>query len=472
MSGLFGSLNAAASALQAQSLAVSITGKNLANANNAGYSREVVNYSAGATVVTPQGAQSLGLMTSVTQVRDTLLDRQVLHESSLSSYYTTQQSALEDAQAGLGQNISSASSTGATATTTTDTGIGAALDDFFNGFQAVASNPTDTGSRQALISSAGILADRMQQADASLAQAQADLGTQVSTSATSANTLLQTVAGLNSQIARIEAAAPGSAVDLRDQRQAALEQLAALMPVTVTDTGGGQVQVSAVDGSGSPVVLVNQGTVNGAVAISGAQITAGSPATVLALTGGSMQGAIDASTGPIQTLRTQLDQLAGQVVTSVNALYNPTGTTGNFFTASGTTAGTMSVDSSLTAAGLTPGAGGAAGDNTVALAIANLANTKFSTASGDLINGTIGGAFASNVTQFGQAVSTVNSNVTNQTNIETLVRGQRDSVSGVNLDEETANLLKYQRAYEASSRVLQTIDTMLNQVINNLGVGT
>ena len=74
--------------------------------------------------------------------------------------------------------------------------------------------------------------------------------------------------------------------------------------------------------------------------------------------------------------------------------------------------------------------------------------------------------------QFGQALSTVNSSVSNQSTIETLVRGQRDSVSGVNLDEETANLLKYQRAFEASSRVLQTVDAMLDQIINQLGVGT
>jgi flagellar hook-associated protein 1 FlgK len=471
MSGLFGSLNAAASALQAHSLAVEITGKNLANANNASYARETVSYSAGATVVTAQGAQSLGLTADVAQVRDTLLDRQVMRETSLSSYYSTQQQALQRAQAGLGQTISSAASTGATATTTTDTGVGAALDDFFNAFQALASNPTDTGSRQALVSSAGILSDRMQQADTSLAQAQTDLGAQVDGNVTSANSLLQTVAGLNSQILRIEAGNPGSAVDLRDQRQAALEQLAALMPVTVTDTGGGEVQVAAVDGSGTPVVLVSHGTVNGSVAFNGTQITGGSSGTVLALASGSMQGAIDARDGAIQTLRDQLDQLASQVVTSVNGLYDPSGSTGNFFTASGTTAGTMSVDSSLTAAGLTAGASGAAGDNSVALAIAGLAKHKFSTAGGDQIDGTIGNFFSGSVSQFGQALSTVNSSVTNQSSIETLVRGQRDSVSGVNLDEETANLLKFQRAYEASSRVLQTIDSMLDQVINKLGVG-
>lgn len=472
MSGLFATLNASASALQAHALAVEITGKNLANANNASYSRETVSYDAGTTVVTAQGAQSLGLTASVAQVRDALLDRQVMRETSLSSYYSTLQQAFQRAQAGLGQALSSAASTDGTATTTSDTGIGAALDDFFNAFQGLASNPTDSGARQALLSSANILTDRLQQADTTLSQAQADLGTQVDSNVTDANSLLQNVADLNSQILRIEANAPGSAVDLRDQRQDALEKLSALMPVTVTDVGGGEVQVSAADGAGAPVVLVNHGTVNGVVAFDGTQVTAGSPASVLAPASGSIQGAIDARDGSLQTLRDQLDQLAGQLVTSVNALYDPSGSTGDFFAAGGTTAGTISVDGGLTAAGLTAGASGAAGDNSVALAIAGLVNTKFSAGGGGLIDGTIGGFFSSSVAQFGQALSTVNSSVSNQSTIETLVRGQRDSVSGVNLDEETANLLKYQRAFEASSRVLQTVDAMLDQIINQLGVGT
>jgi flagellar hook-associated protein 1 FlgK len=469
MSGLFATLNASASALQAHALAVEITGKNLANANNAGYARQTVNYATGATVVTEQGAQSLGLAANVTQIRDTLLDRQVLRETSLSSYYGTLQQALQRAQAGLGQTLSSAASTDGTSTVTTDTGIGAALDDFFNSFQALAATPTDSGAKQAVLASANTLADRLQQADATLAQGQTDLGTKITSDASDANSLLHTLADLNTQIVRIEANAPGSAVDLRDQRQDALEKLAALMPVSVTDAGGGAIQVSA-NGSSGAVVLVDHGTVNGTVAFTGTQITAGSPATALTLTGGSMQGALAARDGALQTLRDQFDALASQLVSSVNAVYNPSGSTGDFFTAGGTTAATISVSSGLTAANLHAGAsGGAAGDNSVALALGRLATTKFTASGSNPIDGTLGAFFSSSMAQFGQTLAGANSNVSNQSAIETLVRGQRDSVSGVNLDEETANLLKYQRAFEASSRVLQTVDEMLDQIINQLG---
>ena len=470
---LFASLQNSVSALQAQSPAVQITGKNLANVNNPAYARERVNFDSGVTVVTPEGAQSAGIDASVEQLRDALLDHQVINETALSSYYNTIQAAYQRTQASLGQNLSSTSATGATGNTTSDTGIGAAVDDFFNAFQNLASNPTDGGARQALLASATILTDRLQQADQSLQQVQDDLKTQIDSNVSDANGLLASIANLNSQIGRIEVNNPGSAVDLRDQRQAALEKLAAFVPIRVTEGSNGQVQVSAAGGGGTSVPLVTLGAVQGSLAFDASTtpptVTGGDPATALALTSGSIKGALDASGGAVQTLRDQLDALAGQLVTAVNTAYSPTG--GTFFNAAGLTAGTIALATGLTAASLqTTATGGAAGDNDVALAVANVASKKFSTTGtpADGIDGTLSSFFSSSVTQFGQALSTVNANVQNQTTIKTLVTNQRDSVSGVNLDEETANLMKYQRAFQASSRVFQIIDSLLDQVVNKL----
>jgi len=465
MSGLFASLNSSVHAMTAHSRAVEIAGKNLANVNNSSYARQRVVYGDRGTVVTPDGAESLGLEAlGVEQIRDTLLDRQVMRETSLSSYYTAMQSAYQRAQAGLGESISSTSSTNS-ANTSSDTGIGAALDDFFNAFQALASNPTDTGQRSAVVQAASILADRVQLADTRLAQVQTDLDSQVNTGLSSANTLLANIADLNSQIARFEINNPGSAVDLRDSRQAALEKLAALVPVTVTDTTGGQIQVSVKAADGSDVLLVDNSSVASSLAFDGTQITAGSPAANLALTSGSVQGSLDARDKAVQSLRDNLDALTGQLVTSVNAAYGS-----DFFAASGTTAGTFALNSSITSTSLTAGTG-AAGDNSIATAIANLASTKFSTSASpaDGIDGTFAAFFSTTVSDFGQALSGTNARVTDQQNIETLVRSQRDAVSGVSLDEEMADLMKYQRAFQASSRVFQTIDTLLDNVISQMG---
>ena len=115
--------------------------------------------------------------------------------------------------------------------------------------------------------------------------------------------------------------------------------------------------------------------------------------------------------------------------------------------------------------------GGAAGDNTVALGIAQLASRKFSTtgAPPDLIDGSFGAFFSGAVSGLGQAVAGATSRVNDQSRIEQLVRSQRDAVSGVSLDEEMADLMKYQRAFQASSRVFQTIDNLLENIVNEMG---
>jgi flagellar hook-associated protein 1 FlgK len=475
VSGLFASLNSSVNALNAHSRAVETAGKNLGNVSNPNYARQRVIYGDRGTVVTPHGAQSLGLEAlGVQQLRDKLLDRQVVREAALSSYYQAQQNAYQRAQAALGQDVASASSTQGATSTTTDNGIAAALDDFFGAFHSFAANPTDTGQRQTLLQSASILTDRVRLADTRLAQVQADLDYQVESDVGDTNRLLQTIAELNGQIGRFEINHPGSAVDLRDQRQAALEKLAAKMPIETLETDG-QLEVTARDGNGDPVVLVSLAVVQGSIAYDSSTtpptITGGAANTVLELSSGSIHGSMSARTGAIQTIRDQLDQLTRQLVTSVNEAYNPGGALTDFFDAGGTSAGGLSLDASLTAANLRASNGGAAGDNTVAIAIAQLATKKFSTTGvpPDEIDGSFGGFFAGAVSGLGQAVAGATTRVNEQSRIEQLVRSQRDAVSGVSLDEEMADLMKYQRAFQASSRVFTTIDNLLDVVVNQLG---
>ena len=104
MAGLFSSLTQSVNALTAQSRALETAGRNLANVNNPNYARQRVIFGDRGTVVTPQGAQSLGLEAlGVEQVRSSLLDRQVLREISLKAAYTAEQQGYQRAQAGLGR---------------------------------------------------------------------------------------------------------------------------------------------------------------------------------------------------------------------------------------------------------------------------------------------------------------------------------------------------------------------------------
>ena len=340
MAGLYTTLGSSVSAMAAQSIAIDTAGNNLANVNNENYSEETVDLGSLGEVQTASGPESMGLSAlSVTQLRDSVLDAQVRSADSQASYYTTQQTAYQQGQAALGQTVGTSSTS--TSSATDDSGVGAALDDMFNAFQSYAAAPTDTGQQQAVLAAASVLTDRLQSTDANLASVQAGITTTVQNGVTTANTLLTQIAGLNTQIGQIEANAPGSAVTLRDQREADLEQLAGLMPITATEGTHGE----------DTVTMVSSGTVSGPLAYNATTnaFTGGAGAAALTFTTGSLQGGVDASNQGIQTLRDNLNALSSELVTSVNSVYNPTGTGNNFFSASGTTAATISIDPSITA---------------------------------------------------------------------------------------------------------------------------
>jgi len=468
MAGLFSTLQATNTALNAQTTAINVTSNNIANINNPNYSEETVDYTDLPMVPTAEGEQSTGITVSVSQQRSAILDQMVREEASLTGGYGQQQSLLQQAQAALGDSISDSAtaSTSSSSTTTTESGLSAALDSFFNAWQGYAANPTSPAEAGALVQQAQVLTDRFQQIDSNLAQVQTNADTSAGNDVGTANTLLQQVASLNTQILSVDAASPGSALQLQDQREGDLEQLAGLMPVTVTPEANGEVSLSAATAAGGTAALVTNGTVEGTLSYASGTVSVGS--TALSLSSGSIDGSITASTGPVQTLRTQLDALANQLVTSVNAAYNPTSTTGgNFFDASGLTAGTISLDPSLTTSTVTAGTG-AAGDNTLALAVAGVANQQFSTSGGDQITGTLTSAYAYAASGIGQALDTATTQNDDQTNVQTIVENQRQSASGVSLDQEMSNLMTYQRSYQAASEVFQVVDDLLDQVVNDL----
>ena len=284
------------------------------------------------------------------------------------------------------------------------------------------------------------------------------------------NRLLDTISELNTQIGRFEVNNPGVAVDLRDQRQARLEELAKLLPVNVTELPGGKISLAVKDAGNADIVLLDDNGVTGSITFDGTNLSGGTPATVIALSSGSINGALSVRDGAVQTLRDSLDTFAEQLVTSVNAAYNPSSTAGaDFFDPAGLTAGTIAVRSGLTGATLVTGTSGAAGDNTIAIAVAQLATRSFSTGSGDLIDGTLGQFYSRSVSDLAQALSTASARASDQDKIQQLVRNQRDSVSGVSLDEEMADLVKFQRAFQASSRVFSVVDELLDTIVNRLG---
>jgi flagellar hook-associated protein 1 FlgK len=471
MLGLFNTLNLGARALQAQETGLEVTGQNLSNVNNPAYSRQRVQISASIPTPTAVGPEGTGVqVTRIQQLRDAILDGEVRDESSVGGYWTGQQSALQNAQTELGQflnlSTSGTDSSSSTTSSTSTSSLSDQLNSLFNAFQSVATDPTSTAQRQALVNQAQSLTDSLNQASQSLTSLNGTLNTTLNNDVTSANQLLSSIAGLNDQIAKATASG-GNANDLNDTREQDLEQLANLTNIQTTANADGTVAVSVGGAqlvSGNQVLDTLQTYDPGTGQLLVRTTTSG---TNLTLTGGTIQGAIDARDGALRTLRTGLDTLASNIITQVNGIYSAGydlngGTGANFFT--GTDAATIGVNSTLQSDPTlvqAAGVSGAQGDNSVALTLAQLGQQPIAA----LGNQTFSESYTQDATAFGFALSNANNLVTNYNTVNTMLLNQRDSVSGVSIEEEMSNMITYQYAYQASSKIITTVDQMLQTVI-------
>jgi len=470
MLGLFGSLNMAARSLQTQMTGVEVSGQNLANINTTGYSRQRVEIQTSPDLATGIGQEGTGASAvAIQQVVSSLMNDQIQSQSSVSSYWSAQQSALQSAQTDLNEFLDGTGSTDSTSSSsdsTTSTGLSAQLSDLFSAFSSLATSPTSLTQRQAVVNQAQSLASTFNQISTQLTQMQSSLNSSVSTDVSSANKLLSDIAGLNKQISFAESSG-GTANDLLDVREQDLENLSGLTNITTSTGTNGAVNVSIggqslVSGSQVQDTLQTYDAGNGNLLVQTA--TGG---VNLTLTGGSIQGTIDARDGTLATLQGNLDTLASNLISQVNTVYSTgyslTGTTGaNFF--SGTGAATITVNASLVSNPSQVQASGSAtatGDNSVALSLAQLDDT---TQSG-LNNESFSDFYTQSVADLGNALSTANTQVTDQTSVSTMLATQRSSISGVSVDEEMTNLMGFQRAYEASAQLVTTINTLMSDTL-------
>ena len=469
MLGLFGTLNMAARSLQTQMTGVEVTGQNLANVNTTGYSRQRVQISASPDLITSIGPEGTGAnATAIQQIVSNLLNNQIQSQSSSTGYWNSQQTALQGAQNALDEFLSGSGATSSASganSNTTSTGLSTQLSSFFSAFSALASSASDS-NKQAAVGAGQQLATTFNNLNTQFGNLRTSLNNSLNNDVSSANKLLTDIASLNKEISTAEFGG-GNANDLRDEREQDLENLSQLTNITTSSgtngavnvTIGGQALVSGNSvsdtlqtydaGSGQLLVRTTTGGVN------------------LTLTGGSMQGTIDARDGTLATMQNGINTLASTLITQVNAIhnsgYNSAGGTGNtFFT--GTNAATMGVNATLVNnASLLQisSSSTTTGDTSLALQISQLA----SSAQSALNNQTFSGSYDATVAGLGNALNTANTQVTDQTAVSTMLATQRSSVSGVNVDEEMTNMMTFQRAYQASAQVVTTVNTMLGDLL-------
>lgn len=461
-----------AQALQADQSALSVVANNVANANTTGYTREVPNWQENSPVEINGMSYGTGVSeTGATSVRDSVLQQRLVQQQQLASSSGARLTALNTLQALFTPASGSATSTAGD--------IGSDLTGFFDSFSSLEANPTNNSLRQQVLSTASTLAGDVSNAAASLNSQRSALDQEAAGIGSQVNSLTSAIAQLNKQI---QSTSPNSDPGtLEDQRQQDISLLSQLVGINEVATENNGLSITTTSGQ----LLVSEGTNFQMTTGTSGGVThfyVGSSDVTQELTtgGGELGGYLIARDEDIPNALNALDQMAYSVSTSVNALNNSgtdlNGITGTVLSplylfnepAPGAVTGcaanmsvVMTDPNQIAAAG--PGAG--TGDNSNAVAMANLASMQ-------IVNGqTPSNYYSGFVSKLGSTVSEVETENTAQNASVTQLKTQQDSLSSVNLNDEAASMQKIETCYQAASQVFNILNTIMTSALN-LGVTT
>lgn len=230
------------SAIAAAQIGITTTGHNIANASTPGYSRQVVIQGAAQAQNFGNGYIGQGVQISgVQRVYNEVLARQVIStqsSSSASDVYHSQMTQID--------NMLSDSAAG----------LSPALQDFFSSVQTLTTNPGDSSTRQAMLSSAESLANRFQDIGDKLTSLREGVNSELTSSVSEVNTYAQSIAKLNDVIEKAYGADKSPPNDLLDQRDQLVAELSKLVKTTVVNQDGGKYNLFI--GSGLPLVVGTQ----------------------------------------------------------------------------------------------------------------------------------------------------------------------------------------------------------------------
>jgi flagellar hook-associated protein 1 len=507
MTTIFSTLNTANTALQANQLVIETIGHNVANGSTPGYSVQTANLQAMPPYTVPSmmryvGAGQLGTGVRVTTIgrgRDALLDGQFRYENQYAGQYTAQNTGYTQLQGILTEPSTS--------------GLSAHMSAFWNSWQALADDPTNMGARSQVQQTGVALASTLNSDAQQLTQAQQTADGYVATTVTSINNLATQIANLNGQISAV-VASQQQPNDLLDQRDNMLDQLSNLVPITYSTQTNGTVTVNlATQVPGSTLLQVARPSEAPLVSGVTTNLLVSSPMgvptyadtqpyidpavipTLTAPVGGQLGAYInlrDKVIGGTTGLISQLNNITQAIVQDVNTQhalgYDLNGNTNMPFfnvappaaaltapwsTVATVTAANITVDPAIVANPqviAAANASGAVGEGSNAQALSNL-RTQVGAAATPLAGFTIQQGYENTITQLGSVAQQVAANDHAQGVVMSSLTSQRQSVGGVNLDEQMTNLIVFQHSYSAAARVVTTVDSMLDTIINHMGLG-
>lgn len=463
--GSFGTMNTAVSGLLAAQRAMDVTSQNVVNSSTPGYSRQKIQQSSvgvttNATFHTG-GTQPVGgvQIDAVVRVRDAFLEATRAAAGGRQEALNAQNLALTGAQRLL--------------TEPGETGLQAGLDTFFNSWHELSLNPSDGAAASTVVQNGVALTGQLQTLGSGVSTQWQETHRRLGDVVERANQAASDLASLNLKIAE---ASTGTQPynELMDKRDQAVRTLAELVGGYALPAADGQVTV-AVNG----ITLVHGNvaqtlTLTGAGAIDDALAD---PPTIswqgidVPVESGAAAGHVAALRTDLPHLLTSLDDVATSLADAVNTVH-ATGFTlsgaagGTFFSGTGARGLTLtSTDTADIAMASAP----ATVDGSVARQIGDLTSD---TISAGVLGGTPGPSarWRDLASGLGARVQGLQTALAVQESVVATTDDAVTAQSGVNLDEEMTGMLMFQRAYQASARVITTIDEMIDTLVNRTGL--
>ena len=433
---------------------LTLTSNNIVNADTPGYTRQRVDTTPVGLVT---GNTSIGLgvnISTATRLRNDMNDVLTNQKRQEFGFMSYKNQVYERLQASM----------------TTDSGgdLDVRISSFFDMFSELANDPQDTSVRNSLISEAQQLTAKFQNIDQTLSDTGELIADTAQSTITNINQILKDIRILNDSV--VQSANRGVADPTsQDIRVKKLEELAKLVDFKQTnaDSGAVEIRIGGVRVLDDEQLLELKADVSPNEQRFKVRVNSG---TIIDISGGELGAQIDMYSNNIPDLRANLDQIAHTLVTEINNIHRSgfglaDAVGRDFFVDSGTQAGTITINPDLIANPdhiAASAVAGEAGNGDVAFQINELRNAT-------LING------RKIVDQTIEIISTPGSEMyslasqmeTNEAEIA-MLQTQQERQSGVNIDEELANMIQYQNAYQGAARVMETArelyDTLLGIV--------
>jgi flagellar hook-associated protein 1 FlgK len=344
---------------------------------------------------------------------------------------------------------------------------------FFSAMNGASVSPYGSAHRMQIISEAEALANRFNQLSSSLDGQYSDLNEQRSSAVSQANSLLNNINKLNEEIRKGEVNGANTSA-LQDERDVLITELSEIVEVRVTDAGDGTLDLSLPNGQ--PLLSGNQ------VAQFGLQTDPNNPQSkVLSLSfngqdfpigsdiGGKLGALDDYEHDVLKPSMEVINDIALEFATAFNDQlaegFDLEGNAGKplFTFDPENPAATLSIDPDFRPEDLALSGDGTPGDNGNLLKLIEIQEREFDI--GHLGTQTLGGAFSSLVGDVAVKSRQAQSDYQAAGNIYVQATVEKSGTSGVNMDEEAVNLMKYQQAYQANLQVISTANQTFASVM-------